>query len=119
LAFISSGKLKMLARPSERDDEPDHVVRGQLARLLEVIDAPAFILGRRTDVLAWNPLGNAIFGFSRQARGDRNSARYVFTNPRSSEVLPGLVNRRGRDRCMAASGRGAPSAGPGASFARG
>jgi transcriptional regulator with XRE-family HTH domain len=88
---LSSGEtrhLKMLARPSESDDEPDHVVRGQLVRLLEVTDAPAFILGRRTDVLAWNPLGNAIFGFSRQDRGDRNSARYVFTNREAATFYP-------------------------------
>ncbi len=88
---LSSGEtrhLKMLARPSTSDDEPDHVVRGQLVRLLEATDTPAFLLGRRTDVLAWNPLGDAIFGFSRQARGDRNSARYVFTNREAARFYP-------------------------------
>lgn len=88
---LNSGEtrhLKMLARPGESGEGPDHVVRSQLVRLLEVTDAPAFLLGRRTDVLAWNPLADAVFGFSKQARGDRNSARYLFTNSEATRFYP-------------------------------
>ncbi|MTD52605.1 helix-turn-helix transcriptional regulator [Amycolatopsis pithecellobii] len=88
---LSAGEtahLKMLARPTERGDSADGAVREQLLRLLEATEAPAFILGRRTDVLAWNRPGDVVFGFSGQAKNDRNSARHVFTNPDAVAFYP-------------------------------
>ncbi|WP_051572731.1 helix-turn-helix transcriptional regulator [Streptomyces sp. PRh5] len=88
LGAAETQHLKRLARPPESRGNADGVVRDQLLRLLEATDAPAFALGRRTDVLAWNRLGDAVFGFSRQAKGDRNSARYVFANPEAVTFYP-------------------------------
>ncbi|RKT17097.1 helix-turn-helix protein [Streptomyces sp. 1114.5] len=50
---------------------------------------PAFVLGRRMDVLAWNALGDAVNGFSaRRAAGPEglpNQARHAFLDPAARE----------------------------------
>jgi transcriptional regulator with XRE-family HTH domain len=43
-----------------------------IARLVEGINLPAYITGRRWDVLAWNAPADALFGFSRYRAEDRN-----------------------------------------------
>ncbi|WP_030411208.1 helix-turn-helix transcriptional regulator [Streptomyces sp. NRRL S-1448] len=64
-------------------------VRPGLRLLLDSIDkVPAFILGRRMDVLAWNALGDAVVGFSQMPPAERNMPRQVFLNPQAREVYP-------------------------------
>ncbi|KAK1181125.1 helix-turn-helix transcriptional regulator [Streptomyces sp. NBS 14/10] len=46
---------------------------------------PAFVLGRRMDVLAWNALADAVSGFSAMAEGERNAARHTFLDPTARE----------------------------------
>lgn len=50
--------------------------------------APAFVLGRRMDVLAWNALGDAVVGFSQMPPEERNMPRQVFLNPQARELYP-------------------------------
>src|SRR3954464_4574181 len=61
--------LRTVARPrkEQRNRRPDTPrVRPGVQLLLDSMDrTPAFILGRRMDVLAWNALGDAVSGFSR------------------------------------------------------
>ncbi|MGF1431183.1 helix-turn-helix transcriptional regulator [Kitasatospora sp. LaBMicrA B282] len=67
----------------------DGRVRPGLRRLLEAMTGvPAFVLGRRMDVLAWNALGDALGGFSTMAPRQRNMARQVFLEPRSRDEYP-------------------------------
>ncbi|MEU7555757.1 helix-turn-helix transcriptional regulator [Streptomyces sp. NPDC044571] len=58
-------------------------VRPGLRRLLESIpQTPAFVIGRRTDILAWNPLFAALItDFGALAPEQRNKARLVFLDP--------------------------------------
>jgi transcriptional regulator with XRE-family HTH domain len=57
-------------------------VRPQLRRLLESTDAPALVMGRRMDVLAWNDLAAALMtDFGQIPAKDRNYVRLVFTDP--------------------------------------
>ncbi len=64
-------------------------VRPGLRLLLDTIEkVPAFVLGRRMDVLAWNALGDAVVGFSQMAPADRNMPRQVFLDPRAREFYP-------------------------------
>ncbi|WP_330183504.1 helix-turn-helix transcriptional regulator [Nocardia sp. NBC_01503] len=59
------------------------------ARLvLDAIAAPAFVLGRRMDVIAWNALGDKVSGFSSVPAAERNQARYLFLNPLAPEFYP-------------------------------
>lgn len=64
-----------------------------LAQLLAALDGvPALVLGRRLDVLAWNPLGHALVaGHLDASRVDRpaerpNSAVLAFLDPRTREL---------------------------------
>ncbi|WP_406450884.1 helix-turn-helix transcriptional regulator [Streptomyces sp. NBC_00876] len=83
--------LRKVARPSARTAEPSTVqrVRPGLRLLLDTLDrAPAFILGRRMDVLAWNALGDAVVGFSRMPAAERNMPRQTFLEPAARELYP-------------------------------
>ncbi|NEB81335.1 helix-turn-helix transcriptional regulator [Streptomyces sp. SID14478] len=88
------GYLRAVARPAETRRRAAgrpaaQQVRPGLRLLLATIEkAPAFVLGRRMDVLAWNPLGDAVVGFSAMAPKDRNMPRQVFLNPAARDLYP-------------------------------
>ncbi len=74
-------------RPSP---SPAQRVQPQLCRLLEDLSAtPAVVLGRRTDILAWNPMAAALFtDFALLPPGERNFVRLVFCDPRVRALYP-------------------------------
>jgi transcriptional regulator with XRE-family HTH domain len=83
----TSGKHGKAKRPA-----PERVSAPTL-QLLDVMgDAPAIVLGRRTDVLAWNRLGHALFaGHLDPAapdlpRGRPNMSRLLFLDPHLREL---------------------------------
>ncbi len=84
--------LRLLARPRHDADGADDArqeVAPTLRRLLETMEGvPAFVLGRRTDVLGWNALADAVFGFSALPLGERNSARFTFIHPEAHVLYP-------------------------------
>ncbi|MFJ3640198.1 helix-turn-helix domain-containing protein [Streptomyces sp. NPDC090108] len=71
---------KESARPHRQKGQK---VRPPLQRLLDTLtDIPAVVLGRRMDILAWNPLAAALItDFSRIPQEQRNYVRLVFTDP--------------------------------------
>lgn len=76
--FELSGKD---ARRPRRQTAPR--VQPALQRLLDdLTNTPAFVLGRRTDILAWNHLGAALFtDFAALPETRRNFVRLVFCDP--------------------------------------
>jgi len=63
-------------------------VRPALRHLLDSIGVPAYIGGRRADVLTWNPLAAALFGdWGALPPKERNWARLVFLNPSYRELF--------------------------------
>ena len=74
-------------RPSRR---PPQQAQPQLRRLLDdLATTPAVILGRRTDILAWNPMAAALFtDFALVPPEDRNFVRLVFCDPRVRALYP-------------------------------
>lgn len=62
--------------------EPAQEVRPGLLRLLDAIkDTPAYIVGRRTDILAWNPLfARLTVDLDALSAEERNKAWLVFRN---------------------------------------
>ena len=86
--------LRRVARPARtrRKSAPGPArqrVRPGLRLLLDAMDGvPAFVLGRRMDVLAWNTLGDAVVGFSRMPPEERNMPRQVFLDPQAHELYP-------------------------------
>jgi transcriptional regulator with XRE-family HTH domain len=75
LAKPKRQKKKAVARPQQ--------VRVGLLQLLESVDTvPAYVSGRRSDILAWNRLASALFGdWGQLPPAERNWARLVFLNP--------------------------------------
>ncbi|MFB6888576.1 helix-turn-helix domain-containing protein [Kitasatospora sp. NPDC056327] len=76
--------LDLAGRPAARTPRrTSQRVRPGLRRLLDDLGAtPAVVLGRRMDVLAWNPLAAALVtDFSKIPARRRNYIRLVFTDP--------------------------------------
>ncbi|MGV9264193.1 helix-turn-helix domain-containing protein [Kitasatospora sp. NPDC003701] len=63
-------------------------VRPELQQLLDAMEGvPAYVLGRRLDIIAWNRLGNALLGdFSAMAPEHRNMAWHAFLDPAAREL---------------------------------
>ncbi|UXY36254.1 helix-turn-helix transcriptional regulator [Streptomyces albidocamelliae] len=84
--------LRTVARPPRRPRErrtPVSRVRPGIRRLLDGMErSPAFVLGRRMDVLAWNALADAVSGFSRTAPAVPNVPRQVFLDPAGRDLYP-------------------------------
>ncbi|MCX4823613.1 helix-turn-helix transcriptional regulator [Streptomyces sp. NBC_01142] len=83
--------LRSLARPAQKRPvtTPAGRVRPGVQLLLDTIEkAPAFVFGRRMDVLAWNALGDAVSGYSAVPPEARNIPRHVFLDPAAHELYP-------------------------------
>ncbi|MCX5194776.1 helix-turn-helix transcriptional regulator [Streptomyces sp. NBC_00249] len=86
-----SAHLARLASPRTRrrggTRRPEQV-RPQLRTLLEAMgDVPAYLVGRRQDVIGWNPLAAAVFGdFGALPPAERNLVRLVFLDPATAEL---------------------------------
>ena len=74
--LAAGGECEARRRPAQR-------VHPQLRRILdELTTTPALVLGRRLDILAWNPLAAALLtDFGEVPAGKRNYARLMFTDP--------------------------------------
>ncbi|MFK0159840.1 helix-turn-helix domain-containing protein [Streptomyces sp. NPDC090499] len=81
LAKGKQHKKKASARPQQ--------VRPALGQLLAAMDGvPAYIGGRRSDILAWNGMAAAVFGdWSELPVAERNWARLVFLRPEYRDLF--------------------------------
>jgi transcriptional regulator with XRE-family HTH domain len=74
--------LWALAQPvaSRRRPGRSQRIRPQLLQILDSLDLPAVVIGRRMDILAWNQLGAAVYGVDFGALPEqlRNWPRLVF-----------------------------------------
>jgi transcriptional regulator with XRE-family HTH domain len=85
--------LARLAKPVRRTTRrrtATQRIRPGLQRLLDSMDdVPAFVLGRRMDVLAWNRLAAALIAdFASLAPKERNVPRMVFLDPAAHDLYP-------------------------------
>lgn len=85
-AYLLGLAGKSTDRPRKRTTQQ---VRPQLRRLLDQLtESPALILGRYTDILAWNPLAAALITeFSEIPEHQRNFVRLAFTDPRTRGMM--------------------------------
>jgi transcriptional regulator with XRE-family HTH domain len=77
-------------KPPKAPDAPRRQrVRPVLRELLAAIDGlPAYVWGRRTDVLAWNNTASALFGdWAERTPRERNWARIVFLDPQARRLF--------------------------------
>lgn len=82
---------KVLQRPYRRARQR---VQPRLRRLLDdLTDTPAFVLGRRTDILAWNRMAAALItDFAQVPEKHRSYIRLLFTDPAMRELYPDWRN---------------------------
>ncbi|MGW9032901.1 helix-turn-helix domain-containing protein [Streptomyces sp. NPDC055722] len=83
LSDAEHAHLTHLAKPKAHKKKPaarSQHVRVPLRQLLDAFDGvPAYIVGRRAEVLAWNRMAAAVFGdWSQVPQQERNWARMVF-----------------------------------------
>ncbi|MGW5196847.1 helix-turn-helix transcriptional regulator [Streptomyces spiralis] len=85
LSDAEHAHLTHLAKPKHKKKQaaPTQQVRSSLRQLLDTLDAvPAYVVGRRAELLAWNRMAAAVFGdWSRMPAQERNWARMVFLQP--------------------------------------
>ncbi|WP_327431246.1 helix-turn-helix domain-containing protein [Streptomyces sp. NBC_01236] len=81
LAKPKQHKKKQTARPQQ--------VRVALRQLIDTFDSvPAYVVGRRSDILVWNRMAAAVFGdWSELPPQERNWARMVFLKPEYRELF--------------------------------
>ncbi|MEU6801068.1 helix-turn-helix domain-containing protein [Streptomyces neyagawaensis] len=86
LSDAEHSHLTHLAKPKAHKKKPSarpQQVRGALRQLIDSLDGiPAYITGRRSDILVWNRMAAAVFGdWSELPAQERNWARMVFLRP--------------------------------------
>jgi len=83
--------LTHLAKPKEHKKKTTartEQVRGSIRQLLDSIDVPAYVSGRRSDIVAWNRMAAAVFGdWSELPVQERNWARLVFLRPEYRDLF--------------------------------
>ena len=83
--------LTHLAKPKQHKKKPaarTEQVRASVRQLLDSIEVPAYVSGRRSDILAWNRMAAALFGdWSELPPQERNWARLVFLKPEYRELF--------------------------------
>jgi transcriptional regulator with XRE-family HTH domain len=85
--------LALLAKPARRKVKrrttTQRIRPGVQALLDSMTDVPAFVLGRRMDVLGWNQLAAALIAdFGSLEPKDRNIPRLVFLDPATRDFYP-------------------------------
>jgi transcriptional regulator with XRE-family HTH domain len=74
--------------PEAKTAEPDSVDAPILRMLASLTEQPAYLLGRRWDILAWNAAAAALFGDYGRLQGDeRNIIHLLFTNADHRKLL--------------------------------
>jgi transcriptional regulator with XRE-family HTH domain len=76
---VEHDHLRMLAGTRERGLFVRETVPESLRRLVDALPHPAYVTGRRWDVLAWNSLAESLFRFGRLPEADRNILIHLLT----------------------------------------
>ncbi|MER6288149.1 helix-turn-helix domain-containing protein [Streptomyces sviceus] len=83
--------LTHLAKPKEhkkRTTARTEQVRGAIRHLLDSIEVPAYVSGRRSDIVAWNRMAAAVFGdWAELPAQERNWARLIFLRPEYQDLF--------------------------------
>jgi transcriptional regulator with XRE-family HTH domain len=87
LSKAEHAHLRALARDADRRAFTRETVPDALLRLVNGLNQPAYITGRRWDILAWNAAAEEIFAFGRLPEEDRNSLVLVLTNPHTRRLF--------------------------------
>lgn len=79
--------LRALARGPQRHRFAQEQIPATLERLIGSLHQPAYVTGRRWDLLAWNAAAADLFGFDDLSEGERNILLYVLTDARARALF--------------------------------
>ena len=81
------GHLRALTRVDRQPPFAPEQVPPAMARVVASLREPAYVNGRRLDVLAWNPAADRLIGFSKMAEPDRNTLVLMFLSPSARRLF--------------------------------
>jgi transcriptional regulator with XRE-family HTH domain len=82
LSKVEHAHLRALGRSADRRAFSRESVPEPMRRMVESLNQPAYVTGRRWDILAWNAAAAGIFtDFGGVAEEDRNILVYMLTDP--------------------------------------
>lgn len=84
---VEEAHLRALTRNAVREPFAREVVPESLRRTVEALNVPAYVTGRRWDVLAWNAAAAEIFAFDRVPEDERNTLILVLTNTKTRRLF--------------------------------
>ena len=87
LSRAEHAHLRSLSQTTDRPLFTREVVPDALVRMLDGLTAPAYITGRRWDVLATNAAAEQLFAFGRLPEADRNILVCMLTNARMRRLF--------------------------------
>jgi transcriptional regulator with XRE-family HTH domain len=87
LSKVEHAHLRALATGTNRRTFTREIVPAALRKMVESLNQPAYITGRRWDVLAWNKAAADIFAFDQLAEHDRNILISVLLFPGARKLL--------------------------------
>jgi transcriptional regulator with XRE-family HTH domain len=79
--------LRALTEGGDRRPFAPEAVPDAVRRTVEAINLPAYVTGRRWDVLAWNEAADELFAFSRVPEADRNTLIAMLTKPATRRLF--------------------------------
>jgi transcriptional regulator with XRE-family HTH domain len=87
LSKVEHIHLRALTRNADRRAFSRESVPAPIRRLVESLHLPAYVTGRRWDVLAWNKAAEEIFAFGRLLEEDRNVLICILTMPATRRLF--------------------------------
>ncbi len=87
LSKAEHSHLRALARDADRRAFAIESVPDAIRRVVEGLNSPAYITGRRWDLLVWNAAAEETFGFSRFGESDRNVLLHMLTDPATRKLF--------------------------------
>ena len=87
LSKVEHAHLRALTRNADRRAFSRENVPEAIRRVVESLNQPAYVTGRRWDVLAWNKAAEEIFAFSRLPEQDRNILILILINPATRRLF--------------------------------
>ncbi|MBR0700517.1 helix-turn-helix domain-containing protein [Bradyrhizobium diazoefficiens] len=86
LSKTEHAHLKALARDGARTAFTREIVPAPIQRMIASLKQPAYVTGRRWDVLAWNDAAEDVFAFGQLPEQDRNTLLLVLTNKQTRKI---------------------------------
>lgn len=88
MSNTEASHLRTLARATSQHAFVRETVPAPLVRLVALLPAPAYVTGRRWDLLAWNRAAVELFGdFARLPESERNILIYMLTEPAARRLF--------------------------------